>query len=64
MMSPPAFFPNVSHVQRTGCFTHFDFDVGRLLQVIPMFLTFSARTSANQTQDIVDAKMEKKRKVS
>jgi len=64
IMSPPAFFPNASHVQHTGCFTHFDFDVGRLLQVIPMFLTFSARTSANQTQDIVDAKMEKKRKVS
>jgi len=28
-----------------------------------VFLTFSARTSANQTQDIIDAKMEKKRKV-
>jgi hypothetical protein len=42
IMSPPAFFPNASHVQHTGCFTHFDFDVGRLLQVIPMFLTSNA----------------------
>ncbi|KAF5829736.1 dynein heavy chain and region D6 of dynein motor-domain-containing protein [Dunaliella salina] len=31
-------------------------------EVVPVFLTFSARTSANQTQDMIDAKMEKKRK--
>ena len=29
---------------------------------VPIFLTFSARTSANQTQDILDAKMDKRRK--
>eukprot|EP00958_Prasinococcus_capsulatus_P020419 scaffold2645_cov378-Prasinococcus_capsulatus_cf.AAC.24 len=29
---------------------------------IPTFMTFSARTSANQTQDILDATMEKRRK--
>jgi hypothetical protein len=34
-----------------------------LLQFLPVFLTFSARTSANQTQDVIDSKMEKKRKV-
>lgn len=30
--------------------------------VVPVFLTFSARTSANQTQDMIDAKMDKRRK--
>ena len=32
-------------------------------EVVPVFMTFSARTSANQTQDILDAKMDKRRKV-
>ncbi|GMH32802.1 hypothetical protein BSKO_00636 [Bryopsis sp. KO-2023] len=31
-------------------------------EVIPVFLTFSARTSANQTQDMIDARMDKRRK--
>eukprot|EP00798_Chlamydomonas_sp_ICE-L_P022533 gene22533-29660_t len=31
-------------------------------EVIPVFMTFSARTSANQTMDIIDAKMDKRRK--
>ncbi|KAG2439747.1 hypothetical protein HYH02_010624 [Chlamydomonas schloesseri] len=31
-------------------------------EVQPVFMTFSARTSANQTQDIIDAKMDKRRK--
>eukprot|EP00955_Chlamydomonas_euryale_P031479 330690-Chlamydomonas_euryale.AAC.4 len=30
--------------------------------VLPVFMTFSARTSANMTQDIIDAKMDKRRK--
>ena len=29
---------------------------------VPMFMTFSARTSANQTQDFLDSKMDKRRK--
>jgi len=29
---------------------------------VPVFMTFSARTSANQTQDFLDGKMEKRRK--
>ena len=29
---------------------------------VPVFMTFSARTSANMTQDIIDAKMDKRRK--
>jgi dynein heavy chain len=30
--------------------------------VLPVLMTFSARTSANQTQDILDARTEKRRK--
>jgi dynein heavy chain len=30
--------------------------------IIPLTLTFSANTSANQTQDLLDSKMEKRRK--
>lgn len=31
-------------------------------EFLPVFLTFSARTSSNQTQDMLDAKMDKRRK--
>ncbi|KAK9803422.1 hypothetical protein WJX72_010826 [[Myrmecia] bisecta] len=31
-------------------------------EMVPVFMTFSARTSANQTQDLIDSKMEKRRK--
>ena len=35
---------------------------GMAKEYIPIFMTFSARTSANQTQDQIDARMEKRRK--
>ena len=35
---------------------------GMPTEVSPVFMTFSARAGANQTQDFIDSKMEKRRK--